>query len=176
MAKGYLNRPELTEERFVRDPFAPQGRMYKTGDLVRWLPDGTIEYLDRMDDQVKIRGHRIELGEIQRKLLEEEAVREAFVMMDRDEKGQSYLCAYCVTEGEIDVAQLRQNLLKKLPDYMVPGYFVPMDSLPLNANGKVDKHALPKPDLRKAVSAGYVEPTDGNRSFARGSLEGSFGG
>ncbi|WP_370589185.1 amino acid adenylation domain-containing protein [Thermoactinomyces sp. CICC 24226] len=159
VAKGYLNRPELTEERFVREPFAPYGRMYKTGDLVRWLPDGTIEYLDRLDDQVKIRGHRIELGEIQRKLLEEEAVREAFVMMDRDEKGQSYLCAYCVAEGEIDVSKLRQNLQKKLPDYMVPGYFVQMDSLPLNANGKVDKRALPKPDLRKAVSAGYVEPS-----------------
>lgn len=168
VAKGYLNRPELTEERFVQEPFAPGERMYKTGDLVRWLPDGTIEYLDRMDDQVKIRGHRIELGEIQRKLLEEEAIREAVVIMDRDEEGQSYLCAYCVAEGKVEVSSLRKNLSTKLPDYMVPGYFVQMDSLPLNANGKVDKRSLPKPDLSGAGSAGYVEPSTETEALLAG--------
>ncbi|MBA4602106.1 non-ribosomal peptide synthetase [Thermoactinomyces mirandus] len=158
VAKGYLNRPDLTRERFVEDPFNPGNRMYKTGDLVRWLEDGTIEYLGRMDMQVKIRGHRIELGEIERHLMEEKEVRDAVVIKDEDEQG-SYLCAYFVADTEIETASLRKRLRQKLPDYMMPSYFVELDSIPLTANGKVDKRSLPKPDFTDQTSENYAEPT-----------------
>lgn len=158
VAKGYLNRPELTKERFVEDPFNPGQRMYRTGDLVRWLEDGTIEYLDRLDSQVKIRGHRIELGEIQRHLMEEEEVRDAIVIKDEDEQ-DSYLCAYYVPDTKIEAAVLRKRLLQKLPDYMVPSYFVELEAIPLTSNGKADKRSLPKPDFAGQTAESYAKPT-----------------
>ncbi|MCP3781736.1 amino acid adenylation domain-containing protein, partial [Paenibacillus sp. MZ03-122A] len=103
LARGYLNRPELTAEKFVINPFVPGERMYRTGDLARWLPDGNIEYLGRIDDQVKIRGYRIECGEVEARLLEHEAVREAVVMAKQDESGQAYLCAYYVSSEALSV-------------------------------------------------------------------------
>jgi len=151
LARGYLNRPELTAEKFVPDPFAPGERMYKTGDLTRWLPDGNIEYLGRMDFQVKIRGYRVELGEIESRLIEHKAIKEAVVTAKDDNGGSKYLCAYIVVdkqlteEGELTVAELRRYLSKELPEYMIPAYFIQLDKIPLNLNGKTDRRALPEP-------------------------------
>ena len=155
VARGYLNRKELTAERFVRDPFTAESgaRMYKTGDLGRWLPDGTMEFLGRNDDQVKIRGFRIELGEIEARLKENAGVREA-VVVARDDGGggEKRLVAYYTaadrsgeSEERVGAAQLRAQLSKKLPEYMVPGAYVRLEDLPLTANGKLDRKALPEP-------------------------------
>jgi amino acid adenylation domain-containing protein len=154
VARGYLNRPELTAERFVEDPFAP-GRLYRTGDRVRWMADGTLEYLGRLDEQVKIRGFRIELGEIEVRLAEHPRVREAVVLAREDVPGDRRLVAYVV--GEVDADALRAHLRQGLPEYMVPGAFVVLDRLPLTANGKVDRKALPAPDLAPAEDR-YVAP------------------
>ncbi len=149
VARGYLNRPELTAERFLKDPFSG-GRMYRTGDLGRHLPDGTIEYLGRNDDQVKIRGLRIELGEIQARLLEHPQVHEAAVVA-RDDR----LVAY-YTGGR--AAALREHLLQHLPDFMVPALFVHLDALPLSPNGKLDRKALPAPGNEALTLREYEAP------------------
>ncbi|HYC91020.1 MAG TPA: amino acid adenylation domain-containing protein [Thermoanaerobaculia bacterium] len=151
LADGYLNRPELTAERFVRSPFDPAARLYKTGDLVRLRNDGAIEFVGRADDQVKIRGFRIELGEIESAVQQYGAVQEAVVIVREDEPGDKRLVAY-LTGGAIDEAALRQHLSARLPQYMVPSAFVVLPSLPLNANGKIDKKALPAP-LHRAAAA-----------------------
>ncbi|HAS01195.1 MAG TPA: non-ribosomal peptide synthetase, partial [Brevibacillus sp.] len=156
VACGYLNRPELTKKHFVDNPFVLGERMYCTGDLARFLPDGNIEYIGRMDEQVKIRGHRIELGEIEKVLLQHPAISETVLLAKRDEQGHSYLCAYVVGQAFWTVTELRQHLMESLPEYMVPSYFIEIEKLPLTANGKVDKRALPEPD-RKMGSA-YVAP------------------
>ena len=159
LARGYLHRPDLTAERFVADPFAQGERLYRTGDLVRWREDGQLEYLGRLDHQVKIRGLRIELGEIEAELLAQPAVREAVVVAQKG-PGGSRLVAYVVPQdgSELNTAVLREALGQKLPDYMVPGAVVTLDALPLNANGKVDRKALPEPDL---VSGSEYEPPQG---------------
>ncbi|HEV3050189.1 MAG TPA: amino acid adenylation domain-containing protein, partial [Longimicrobium sp.] len=154
VARGYLNRPELTAERFVDDPFAP-GRLYRTGDRVRWLADGTLEYLGRLDEQVKIRGFRIELGEIEVRLAEHPEVREAVVVAREDVPGEKRLVGYVV--GAVEVDALRAHMRQSLPEYMVPGAFVVLDRLPLTANGKVDRKALPAPELASAEDR-YVAP------------------
>ncbi|MCZ0847687.1 amino acid adenylation domain-containing protein [Brevibacillus laterosporus] len=159
IAPGYWNRPELTAEKFVNNPFAQGERMYKTGDLVRWLPDGNIEFLGRIDDQVKVRGHRIELGEIEARLLEHEQVTEAVVLARQDEQGQSYLCAYLVVTDDWTVAELRKHIGKALPDYMIPAYFIELEEFPLTPSGKVNKKALPEPDGQIQTGVEYVEAT-----------------
>ncbi|HET8773527.1 MAG TPA: amino acid adenylation domain-containing protein, partial [Thermoanaerobaculia bacterium] len=165
VARGYLARPELTAERFVADPYRPQAdaRMYKTGDLGRWLPGGNVEFLARNDFQVKIRGFRIELGEIEAKLAQCEGVREAIVLAREDADGaagEKRLVAYLVGEegAELSASDLRETLSKQLPEYMVPSAFVQLDALPLTANGKVDRKALPAPEAAALSGREYEAP------------------
>ncbi|MEC1581804.1 plipastatin non-ribosomal peptide synthetase PpsC [Bacillus subtilis] len=139
VARGYLNRPALTEERFLKDPFYPGERMYKTGDVARWLPDGNIEFLGRTDDQVKIRGYRIEPGEIEAALRSIEGVREAAVTV-RTDSGEPELCAY--VEG-LERNEVRAQLERLLPGYMVPAYMIEMEQWPVTPSGKLDRNALP---------------------------------
>ncbi|HEX6901809.1 MAG TPA: non-ribosomal peptide synthase/polyketide synthase, partial [Thermoanaerobaculia bacterium] len=161
LALGYLNRPELTAERFIPNPFGePGSRLYRSGDLARRLPDGDLEYLGRIDHQVKIRGFRIELGEIEAALARHPAIREAVVLV-RDER----LVAWVVGE-EVTLSDLRAFAGASLPDYMLPSALVVLDKLPLTANGKVDRRALPDPDA--PVSAGYVAPRTPLESFVAG--------
>ena len=163
LARGYLNQPQLTAEKFIHDPFghAPGGRLYKTGDLARFRPDGAIEYLGRLDHQVKLRGLRIELGEIENLLLTHAAVKSAVVVL-QGEGSDGRLVAYlAAAEPAPAVSELREFLGERLPDYMVPASFVMLDALPLNANGKIDRKALPVPDAEQALSAQFVPPRDG---------------
>ncbi|MFM0522132.1 amino acid adenylation domain-containing protein, partial [Caballeronia jiangsuensis] len=158
VSRGYLNRPELTSERFLDDPFVSGGRMYRTGDLARYRADGNIEFLGRNDHQVKIRGFRIELGEIEAQIASHPAVREAVVIARaRHEKTHDQqLVAYITLVSEIDVSALREHLDSRLPDYMVPSAFVVLDALPLTPNGKLDRRALPDPQWQDL--AAYVAP------------------
>ena len=162
VARGYWNRPQLTAERFLRDPFVddPQARMYKTGDLGRWLPNGEIEYLGRNDFQVKIRGFRIELGEIEAKLLKLTNVRNAVVIAREDVPGDKRLVAYLTSrDGQaLWVATLRDALANELADYMLPSAFVQLEQWPLTPNGKLDRRALPAPDQQSVVTRAYEAP------------------
>jgi hypothetical protein len=158
-----LNRPELTAERFVPNPFVatPGARMYRTGDQARWLGDGRLQHLGRLDSQVKIRGFRIELGEIEAALREHERVREAAVHVWSAAAGDQRLVAYVVSrDGEIPAAELRKHLRADLPDYMIPQHFVDLAALPLTPNGKVDRKALPSP-VRVAGAAAERDPPRG---------------
>ncbi len=157
VALGYLNQPALTEERFVEDVFGG-GRMYRTGDVARWLPDGTVEFLGRNDNQVKVRGYRIELGEIEARLCEHPALREVAVVAREDEPGDKRLVAYCVGMDEVDAEALRTHLTAKLPEYMVPAAYVWLETLPLTSNGKVDRRALPAPDADAFATREYEAP------------------
>ncbi|MBE9038586.1 non-ribosomal peptide synthetase family protein, partial [aff. Roholtiella sp. LEGE 12411] len=164
LAREYLNREELTQEKFIANPFSndPEAtRLYKTGDLARYLPDGNIEYIGRIDNQVKIRGFRIELGEIETVLNQHEAVLQTVVIAREDIPGNKRLVAYLVTHPEQTptITQLRQFLKEKLPEYMIPGAFVFLDTLPLTANGKVDRRSLPAPDTsHRSIETGFVTP------------------
>ncbi len=157
VARGYLNRAPLSAERFLEDPFRPQGRMYRTGDVARWLADGNIEYLGRNDDQVKIRGLRIELGEIQSRLSALDGVQEAAVLAREDVPGDKRLVAYYTGTAQ-SVEDLRTRLLEHLPDYMVPALFVHLNAWPLSPNGKLDRKALPAPDQAAASVRQYEAP------------------
>ncbi|MCP5054399.1 MAG: AMP-binding protein, partial [bacterium] len=168
VGRGYLNRVELTLEKFVDNPYKPGERLYLSGDLVRRLSNGEMEYLGRIDHQVKVRGYRVELGEIENQLLKQKGARlkDALVIMKEDKDGENYLCAYIVpvqgdiipTEREIDTERLRNDLSQTLPAYMIPSYFVPLEQIPLTPNGKVDKTALPGP--RTSSGGQYVSPRD----------------
>ncbi len=157
LARGYLNRPELTAEKFIPNPFfdsndpASSPRLFKTGDLVRWLPEGNIEFLGRIDHQVKIRGFRIELGEIENTLTSHDLVKDAVVLVKGSVSVNKYLVAYVVTESleynsGTTIDQLRSHLSQSLPEYMIPSAFVILDKMPLTPSGKVDRRALPEPD------------------------------
>ncbi|HEU4963514.1 MAG TPA: amino acid adenylation domain-containing protein, partial [Bacilli bacterium] len=175
LARGYWQRPDLTQERFVPNPFAKRegARLYKTGDLVRYLPHGELEFLARVDQQVKIRGHRVELGEVEAILSEHPLLRAAAVSAPEDERGLKRLVAYVVPLEQEAGTQTnwadicREYLAERLPDYMVPSLFVPLDALPVNANGKLDRKALPALDLHQQQERAFVPPrTETERQVA----------
>jgi amino acid adenylation domain-containing protein len=163
VARGYLRRPELTEQRFVPDPFdtKPGARLYRTGDLSRYLPDGNVQYLGRTDFQVKLRGFRIELSEIEAVLAQHPAVQQCVVAVREDSPGDKRLIAYVVTEARqhVTISEVRVHLKRSLPDYMLPSAIVELDRLPLTPSGKVDRKALPKPEYAPAAAA-MVGPRD----------------
>ena len=167
VARGYLNRPELTAERFLTDIESadPISRMYRSGDIARWRPDGTLEYFGRNDHQVKIRGFRVELGEIEAQLMQFETVKEVIVLAREDVPGEKYLAAYVVPHGlqagAPTIEALRAHLSSSLPDHMVPRAFVVLESLPLTLNGKLDRRALPQPDVAAYTSRPYEPPMPG---------------
>jgi amino acid adenylation domain-containing protein len=168
LARSYLNEPELTAQKFVADPFSsePDTRMYATGDRVRYLPDGNLEFLGRSDNQVKIRGYRIELDEITSVLRGHPAVRDAVCIVREDAPGDKRIAAYVVVEGSVaTAADLRPFLEERLPDYAIPSAIVPLDALPVTPNGKVDRAGLPAPGSgRPELGAAYVAPqTDTER-------------
>ncbi len=161
VARGYLNRPGLTQERFMMNPFKKNERMYRSGDLARWLPDGNIEYLGRRDFQVKIRGYRIELGEIESRILEIKEVKAAVVLAKDSEKIGRYLVAYIIPESEQilpDREEWQSILQKSLPGYMVPGFYVMMERFPLTSNGKIDRNAFPEPHEFPSKQQEYHAP------------------
>ncbi|MFJ9099152.1 amino acid adenylation domain-containing protein [Streptomyces sp. NPDC102405] len=161
VARGYLNRPRLTAERFVPDPYGPPGsRLYRSGDLARRLPDGSLEFLGRIDDQVKIRGFRIELGEIETALAIHPHVRDAVVLVREDTPGDRRLVAWVTPAGDTapEPGELRSHLAARLPEYMVPAAFVVLDALPLTTNGKLDKRALPAPGQDALGGGAFVAP------------------
>ncbi|EGH09040.1 non-ribosomal peptide synthetase SyfB, partial [Pseudomonas amygdali pv. morsprunorum str. M302280] len=170
VALGYLNRPELTAEKFIADPFSdqPDAMMYRTGDLGRWLDDGQLECLGRNDDQVKIRGFRIELGEIVNCLHQLPGIREAVVLAREDEPGNVRLVAYFTSQQDVEAPapeQMRAHMQANLPDYMVPVAFIELTALPLTANGKLDRRALPEPDHSSLLGLAY-EPPQGDIEIA----------
>ncbi|MDQ2857574.1 MAG: amino acid adenylation domain-containing protein, partial [Candidatus Eremiobacteraeota bacterium] len=174
VALGYLGRAELTDERFVPDPFDPSGagRMYRTGDLVRRTADGRLEYLGRLDTQVKLRGFRIELGEIAAALTALPGVRQAVAALREDVLGDPRLIAYLASESPLDEDALRARLRAALPAYMVPSAFVRLDALPLTANGKIDRKALPAPDTANAPPRAVTPPrTPSERAVLRPFLD-----
>ena len=160
VARGYLDRPVPTAERFVADPFSrePGARLYRTGDLGRWRADGTIEFLGRNDFQVKIRSFRVELGEIEARLREHPAVREAVVVAREDAAGDRRLVAYCTGDAALDAEALRRHLGERLPGHMVPAAFVRLEALPLTQSGKIDRKALPAPEGDAYARRGYEAP------------------
>jgi amino acid adenylation domain-containing protein len=172
VVRGYWNRPTLTAERFPRDPFVGDGRMYRTGDVARLRTDGNLEFLGRTDYQVKLRGYRIELGEIETVLERQSAVRQAVVVVREDRPGDQRLVAYIVVrEGEIlTAAACRTRLSATLPDYMVPAHYIFLDRLPVTPNGKINRNALPAPIYHEGD--GVNEQTEGNRP--RDHIEGTI--
>ncbi|MED1382548.1 non-ribosomal peptide synthetase [Bacillus mycoides] len=164
LARGYLNRPELTAERFISHPFSSdsKARLYRTGDLARYLPDGNLDYRGRIDHQVKIRGFRIEIGEIESTLNAYASIKEAVVIVREDQPGDKRLVAYVVGDG--NVGAWREYLKAKLPSYMVPSGFVTMEAIPLTANGKVDREALPVPEERQ-IKSEAVAPRNSNEQI-----------
>lgn len=155
VARGYLNQPELTAEKFVPNPFGP-GYLYKTGDLVRWLPNGDLEYQGRSDNQIKIRGFRVELGEIERCLLAYEGIVNAAVVLQT--APNTMLVGFYVAEQALDESALRHSLRQQLPDYMVPSAFMRLERLPVTVNGKIDRQSLQDQAVTSASAAGYVAP------------------
>jgi acyl-coenzyme A synthetase/AMP-(fatty) acid ligase/acyl carrier protein len=166
VARGYMNDEAKTNASYVKNRFVNsprcerEGMMYKTGDLGRMLPDNNIEFLGRMDHQVKIRGYRVELGEIESKLLKHPAVKEAVAVDKTGPDGNKFLCAYIVWHEPQTVAEMREYLLQELPDYMIPTYFIGIEQIPVTANGKIDRKALPEPEANIHTGVEYVAPRD----------------
>jgi acyl-coenzyme A synthetase/AMP-(fatty) acid ligase len=162
VVRGYLNRPELTAERFVADPFAngSGGRLYRTGDLVRYRGDGNVDFLGRIDHQVKIRGYRVELGEIETQIASWDGIREAAVVLREDTEGDKRLVAYYAptATARIDADALREHLRGHLPEFMVPSHLVELEELPRTPNGKLDRAALPAPKARRSTAEAVTAP------------------
>ncbi|WP_281925788.1 amino acid adenylation domain-containing protein, partial [Flavobacterium collinsii] len=158
VARGYLNKEELTREKFISNPFIEGDRIYKTGDLARWLPDGNLEFIGRKDDQVKIRGYRIELGEIENVLSSIAGIIHCCVLAKEDSNYNKRLIGYVVAEGKLDRAALQEQLKLSLPEYMVPMIWVELAELPLTSNGKLDRKALPDPDSSDLSTKEYIAP------------------
>ncbi len=163
LSRGYLKKPELTAERFIKNPFStdPNSRLYKTGDLARYLPDGNIEFIGRIDNQVKIRGYRIELGEIKASINKIETIEDCVVVAKEDTNGNKRLVAYIVSDDELNIQEIRDSLSNTLPDYMVPSLFVSLEKMPLTTNGKIDGKALPEPESNIETTNEYVAPQTG---------------
>ncbi len=157
VGRGYLNDSVLTAEKFVRHPGKSVERIYRTGDLGRWQQDGAIEFLGRKDDQIKVRGYRIEPGEIENHILQHEAVKEAVVIAGNFGPDGKELLAYVTLQEELDVDELRKYLKNRLPDYMIPAYFTILDNVPLTPRGKVNKKALPVPDMTHQLAGSHYE-------------------
>ncbi|MHA7060180.1 amino acid adenylation domain-containing protein [Aquimarina sp. M1] len=157
LSRGYLNQSKLTKEKFIDNPFLKGTRLYKTGDLGNWLSDGSIEFVGRKDNQVKIRGHRIELGEIENALVSMTSIHQA-VVVDIDIEGEKVLVAYLVKNDEHNMQELRTLLSYKLPEYMIPSYYVELENFPLTANGKIDKKTFPKVTEKHLIRSQYVAP------------------
>ncbi len=155
VARGYLNRPELTDEKFIDNPYG-EGKLYRSGDLTRWLPDGNIEYLGRIDEQVKIRGQRIELGEIESAIRKLENITDVVVIAKADMLGEKAIYAYIVGKDEVNIKGVRDELRGVLPEYMVPPYMMQIEKIPLKTNGKINKRALPEIEAKSERI--YVEP------------------
>ncbi|MFL6332078.1 MAG: amino acid adenylation domain-containing protein [Pyrinomonadaceae bacterium] len=171
VARGYLNRPALTAERFVPDPFSPEAgaRLYRTGDVARWLPGGELEFVGRRDRQVKVRGYRIELGEVEGIINEHSAVRESVVVLREDRPGETRLVGYVLTRREVSGAELREYVRERLPEYMVPSALVVLDEFPLNTSGKVNRKALPAPEhARDEAADSFVAPRDETEELLAG--------
>ena len=159
LARGYLNQPQLTAERFISNPFQTEeekklgkkGRLYRTGDLVRWLPDGNLEYLGRSDFQVKIHGFRVELGEIESVLNSYRGIKQSVVLVKDHAEGSKYLVGYYVSEVQLDEQDLLNYLQARLPEYMVPSVWIQLQQLPLTINGKLDRRALPEPEFIQSL-------------------------
>ncbi len=175
IARGYLNRPELTAEKFIPNPFAKINgeRIYKSGDLARWLPNGEIEFLGRIDNQIKLRGFRIELGEIESVLRQDKAIKDVVVDIKKDSKNEDRLIGYVVPKvDEIDESELKLFARTKLPDYMVPQHFIKIESIPLSPSGKVDRKALPSPDFKNLRSSvKYVAPRNETEEILTGIIK-----
>jgi fengycin family lipopeptide synthetase D len=168
VGRGYLNNPELTQARFIPNPYEPGQIMYRSGDLGRFFPLGDIEYLGRIDQQVKIRGHRIELGEIETALLEYGKIRTARVLTTENNQGNRQLIAYYVPEAPLPLAEVRQYLARQLPEYMVPAYLIALDQIPLNSNGKIAREKLPQPNQAERTDLPSAEPeSDLEKQIAR---------
>ncbi|WP_156812496.1 AMP-binding enzyme, partial [Legionella tunisiensis] len=158
---GYLNRPDINEMRFIPNCFDLENRslLYKTGDMVRWLPNGDIDYLSRQDNQIKLRGFRVELEAIYTILLHHEAIVQCAVRVSESQKGQKFVVAYLVLCQEIPIATIQKYLSEQLPAYMIPSFFITVDNIPLTLNGKVDFSKMPPPDFSSnALRADYVAP------------------
>ncbi|MBC7872884.1 MAG: amino acid adenylation domain-containing protein, partial [Ferruginibacter sp.] len=160
VARGYLNRPELTAEKFINDPFSdkPGDKIYKTGDICRWLPDGNIEYIGRVDEQVKIRGYRIEISEIENVLQQCNLVKQGVVLARQDKEGIKRLIGYVVPNEAFDKEAILAYLKTRLPEYMLPRLWVPLESFSLTNNGKIDRNSLPDPDAGALLNNQFVAP------------------
>lgn len=162
LARGYINNPETTKEKFIENPFEPGSKMYKTGDLARWFPKGDIEFLGRIDHQVKIRGYRIELNEIQEELLRIPSVKNAVVVCREDSKGTKHICAYLVYNYNESISNIKKHLVARIPSYMIPAYFVELAQIPISLNGKINHSVLPDPFKNAIKDTGFVPPRNEN--------------
>jgi hypothetical protein len=173
VVRGYLNWPELTADRFLPNPFTKTagGRLYKTGDVARYSPDGSIEFLGRIDNQVKLRGFRIELSEIETALAQHSAVQQTAVLLRENPHGEKRLVAYVVTEPGVafSVGEMREFLKRKLPDYMMPSTLVTLENMPLTPNGKIHRNALPAPEqVKPELEKPYEAPRNATEEILAG--------